>query len=813
MRKLFTIIAAVLLSLSLSAQSPEKMSYQAVVRDNINTLVTNTSVGMQISILQGSASGTAVYIETQTPTTNANGLVSIEIGGGTVVSGTFANIDWANGPYFINTEIDPAGGTNYTITGTSQLLSVPYALHAKTAETVTGVVTETDPIFTAWDKDYSDLINTPAIPTIPTNVGAFTNDAGYLTSFTEIDPVFTAWDKDYSDLINTPVIPTVPTNVSAFTNDAGYLTSYTETDPLWTAVSSDYYTKTQMQTSGQSQLHWDNVTNKPTTLAGYGTELDPTWDGTNDETGNIFRTGKVSIGSSDTAALLYTYGDGTGEGNVLFAGLFKWSSWGNPPASGEGTRMMWYPDKGAFRVGYVEGANWDKDSIGVFSFAAGVSSKAIGYVSTALGGSTTASGHFSTAMGSFTTAYGEYSTAMGYGTTTSGMRSTAMGDGSTASGDGSTAMGRLTTASGYISTAMGNLTTASGHFSTAMGNYTTAPSFNEIVIGRYNTTYTPLSTTDWNAADMLFVIGNGTSSMTTSDAMVVLKNGNTGIGTSAPTTKLDVNGVITATGGNSTDWNTAFGWGNHATAGYLAASQTGNSGKFLTTDGSAASWADITKATVGLGNVENSALSAWAGSSNITTLGTITSGIWNGTPLGSGYIGDLDASKITSGIFDNARINWAAPNAIGSTTPAAGSFTSLSASSGLTASSGIVTIKPFGMGGAAGQVLTTDGTGVTTWAFPSLAINVVIKNANYTINPADGLIITNGGYTFTLPTASSVGAGKILYLYSKVSAITIVPASGNTFWDSDGNSTTVSDTEYSGVLISDGVSNWYQVSK
>jgi len=96
---------------------------------------------MQISILQGSASGTAVYVETQTPTTNANGLTSIEIGGGTVLSGNFSTINWANGPYFVKTETDPdgtTGGIYYTITGTSQLLSVPYALYAANAGTATG---------------------------------------------------------------------------------------------------------------------------------------------------------------------------------------------------------------------------------------------------------------------------------------------------------------------------------------------------------------------------------------------------------------------------------------------------------------------------------------------------------------------------------------------------------------------------------------------------------------------------------------------------------------------------------------------------
>ena len=115
------------------AQAPEKMSYQAVVRNTTNNLVVSQSVGMQISILQGSSTGTAVYVETQTPTSNANGLVSLEIGGGTVVSGNMATINWANGPYFIKTETDPTGGSSYTITGTSQLLSAPYALYAKTS--------------------------------------------------------------------------------------------------------------------------------------------------------------------------------------------------------------------------------------------------------------------------------------------------------------------------------------------------------------------------------------------------------------------------------------------------------------------------------------------------------------------------------------------------------------------------------------------------------------------------------------------------------------------------------------------------------
>ena len=140
MKKTVPALIAILCAIGVFAQSPEKMSYQAVIRDADDALLSNQIVGMQISILQGTASGTPVYEEIQTPTTNDNGLLSIEIGGGTVVSGSIAAIDWANGPYRIKTEIDLSGGTDYTISGTSQLLSVPYALHARTAENLSGEI-------------------------------------------------------------------------------------------------------------------------------------------------------------------------------------------------------------------------------------------------------------------------------------------------------------------------------------------------------------------------------------------------------------------------------------------------------------------------------------------------------------------------------------------------------------------------------------------------------------------------------------------------------------------------------------------------
>ena len=181
MKTIFTLWAAVLLTAAAFSQVPEKMSYQAVIRYADNELVSNRTVGMRISIIQGSAGGSAVYTETHAPGTNVNGLVSIEIGNGSVVSGDFAGIDWSVGPFFLKIEVDPEGGTDYSITGTSELLSVPFARYADRAGNV-------------FSGDYNDLANTPDL------------DAKVDISETE------SWDKDltddfsgnYHDLINAP---------------------------------------------------------------------------------------------------------------------------------------------------------------------------------------------------------------------------------------------------------------------------------------------------------------------------------------------------------------------------------------------------------------------------------------------------------------------------------------------------------------------------------------------------------------------------------------------------------------------------------
>jgi hypothetical protein len=133
MKHLIALLISLFLSFCIFSQSPQKFSYQTVVRNSGGQLLANQGIAVKISILQGSENGTVVFAERHSPTTNANGLASLQIGSGTVLSGSMATINWAQGPYFISTETDPNGGTNYTIASTQQLLSVPYALYAESA--------------------------------------------------------------------------------------------------------------------------------------------------------------------------------------------------------------------------------------------------------------------------------------------------------------------------------------------------------------------------------------------------------------------------------------------------------------------------------------------------------------------------------------------------------------------------------------------------------------------------------------------------------------------------------------------------------
>jgi hypothetical protein len=274
----------------------------------------------------------------------------------------------------------------------------------------------------------------------------------------------------------------------------------------------------------------------------------------------VLTNGNTGLGTSNPQARLHVT-----DSAVLFTGplnLPATTSY-DPPVSGAGSRMMWYPQKAAFRVGIVDNNYWNKDSIGRFSFATGYNTKAegegsfasgisniaLGNYSSVFGSNNIANGFASNSMGNQTSAIGEYSTSMGYNTNAIGNFSTSMGNRTNASGATSVSMGYRTDATGDYSFSMGSYTSAIGDYSTSMGlfnfsraytsttmgNYNTARSPNSLVIGTYN------DTTDTNR---LFEVGNGTANNARSNALTILTNANVGIGTSSPTRPLSFANII-----------------------------------------------------------------------------------------------------------------------------------------------------------------------------------------------------------------------------------------------------------------------------
>ena len=226
----------------MQAQAPQKINYQAVVRDVNGRLVQDATLPVRFTLMQGSANGTVVYTENVTATTNHFGLFSCEVG----ATADLSVVDWSNGPYYLKTEAQLEDGAAFSFVTNQQLVSVPYALYAGIADSVRGVPFEesqvlwmsNDTIFLTggsfvvlppdFDSDYNHLTN------LPTNVSHFTNDAGYITNEVQVisisnDTIFltggsfvklpAGFDGNYNSLTNKP------TGLSAFTNDVGYITN------------------------------------------------------------------------------------------------------------------------------------------------------------------------------------------------------------------------------------------------------------------------------------------------------------------------------------------------------------------------------------------------------------------------------------------------------------------------------------------------------------------------------------------------------------------------------------------------------------
>ena len=265
MKKIYLIIAAIMLSITaLMAQSPEKFSYQAVVRDAAGHLISNGTVNVRISILQSSPLGdNVVYLESHTVTTNLNGLLTLEIGGGNSIEGSFSDIDWANGPFFLKTEIDPDGNGTYAISSEQQLMSVPYALYAKKSENG----------FSGNIADYFNSSNLQDIVDILSDAGLATEDAFQVLSISN-DTLFltnggfvvlpAGFSGDYNELTNKPNLAAVATSGS-----------YNDLTDKPTLFSGNYNDLTNKPTLFSG--NYNDLTNKPTIPAA---QVNSDWNAT-----------------------------------------------------------------------------------------------------------------------------------------------------------------------------------------------------------------------------------------------------------------------------------------------------------------------------------------------------------------------------------------------------------------------------------------------------------------------------------------------------------------------------------------------------
>jgi uncharacterized protein (TIGR02145 family) len=247
---IFTFAAIFLSTLFLRGQAPGLVSYQTIIRNIDNELISNKVVGIRISILKENPNGIPIYQERHYVQTNLNGLAYLVIGGGTPIKGKFSDIDWSTGPYYIQSETDINGGQDYKIAVFTQILSVPYAIHAKTAENLLGKINELDPLFNAsiakgitavdtanWNKKSigsGTVISTDSIYNNSVAKGISKADTAAwnkkLSSFTEVDPQFNA---------------SVAKSISA-TDTASWnkkLSSFTESDPLFNASVAKGITK------------------------------------------------------------------------------------------------------------------------------------------------------------------------------------------------------------------------------------------------------------------------------------------------------------------------------------------------------------------------------------------------------------------------------------------------------------------------------------------------------------------------------------------------------------------------------------------
>ena len=498
-----TLTALMLRFQSASAQAPQAVPYQAVARDNTGATLTNQSISLRLSIRNATATGSIVYQETQNTTTNNLGLFTLNIGQGTPLIGTIDGVNWSSGSKFIQIEFDPAGGTTYLDMGTTQLMSVPYALYALKSGT------------DVWEQNGDNVyINNP-FAYVGIGTGTPTSKLNLVDEETSSETKI-KFENTYNGYSNSAAIslqnnsggggfralqfsnlnPSAPSNSTAFlfnTNQSPSLLTLTyggnvgigtalppaaklEVNGTIKITDGSQGTGKVLTSDANGLASWAT----PTGLTTSGSQIGntPYWDGTTwvTSSSNIFNNGgNVGIGTSTPSSVLEVNGDA--KINGIDVGR------GSGPSLSLSTRLG--------TAALVSNTNGSKN--------------------TALGNSTL----YSNTTGSQSTAIGTsalYANTTGWGNVATGfdaLRNNTTGQHNSATGDAAL----KNNITGSSNTALGaNADVASGNLSNA-----TAIGANAIV--------------------------------SSSNSLVLGSNANVGIGTSSPAAKLDVNGAVKITDG------------------------------------------------------------------------------------------------------------------------------------------------------------------------------------------------------------------------------------------------------------------------
>ncbi len=449
---------------AISQTVPQGISYQGIARNSGGTLIISQPVSVKLGIYSPTVSGTLHWEETHNVTTNQLGLFYFIIGQGTTTGAgaetSFSGINWGAATHFIKIAMDETGGTTYVDIDTIQFWSVPYAMYSSTSSNLSQPLrlhpladVDTIGVASGYVLKWNGSVWLPA-PDNDSDTAMFAyNSTNSITSDT----------ANYA--FN--VLSVVDTINFAYNADSAAFSTNSTTSV--NSTNSNYCdTATYALNSGSSFTYWNLTGNSGTSAAtnfvGTTDNVDLVVKTNNTEKMRITTVGKIGIGTTAPTASLHVVGND----GILAEGTF---GSGVTPPSGAGTRMVWYPQKAAFRAGGITGTHWDNSNIGIYSFAACNNTIASGSYSTAFGLNSTASGIYSIVAGQGSIASGNSSIAMGSTCTASGVYSIAMCRGTVASDSASVSIGYHSTSTGKYALSFGYETDASGNYSTALGYY------------------------------------------------------------------------------------------------------------------------------------------------------------------------------------------------------------------------------------------------------------------------------------------------------------------------------------------------------